>query len=277
MRRFLPMLTIALAIVVSPSTVMADDAKEKKELPPKRSPAAWFETLDADNDGKLTVEELPEARRERLERLLVRADSDGDGVVTSEEFVAAMKDRPDRRRPPRGERPEWGDRGPDGPPRDKKMGPPDLEKLFERFDADGDEQLSVEEFTKGMKRLGEKMRREGPSPAMAWRHDDPRRRHPGPHARPPRPSKEMIEKMRQRGKEMFDRADADGDGKLSREEASERLKEHFDKIDADGDGQLTPEELEASWKSRVKSWADRPAKDKKDEKDSPVETSSAKE
>lgn len=43
--------------------------------------------------------------------------------------------------------------------------------------------------------------------------------------------------------ERFQQADANHDGKLSREEAFGPLKEQFDRFDADHDGQLTLEEV----------------------------------
>ena len=38
--------------------------------------------------------------------------------------------------------------------------------------------------------------------------------------------------------------DANGDGKLSKDEAPERMKENFDRIDSNNDGQLDQEELQ---------------------------------
>ena len=64
---------------------------------------------------------------------------------------------------------------------------------------------------------------------------------------------EMIEKFKEHAKAMFEKADANKDGKLSQEEAPERLKQNFSKIDGDGDGQLTPEELKKAWQERVKA------------------------
>ena len=44
---------------------------------------------------------------------------------------------------------------------------------------------------------------------------------------------------------MIKRADTDGDGKISMEEAPPHLKKHFAKIDTNGDGFLERSEIEA--------------------------------
>ena len=109
MRKLLPILTIALAIVVLPSIAMAEEAKkEKKEGPPRRDPAQLFQRLDANHDGQLTLDEVPEPMKERFTHILARADKDGDKKVTLEEFVEAAKQRPDG--PPDAGRRERGDR-----------------------------------------------------------------------------------------------------------------------------------------------------------------------
>jgi len=47
------------------------------------NPAAMFDQLDADGDGKVAGDELPEPMRDRM---LQRFDRDGDGVITREEM-----------------------------------------------------------------------------------------------------------------------------------------------------------------------------------------------
>jgi len=57
-----------------------------------------------------------------------------------------------------------------------------------------------------------------------------------------------------RGRERFKKADANADGRISREEAQKgmpQLARDFDRIDANKDGMVTPEELEAVRKARA--------------------------
>jgi Ca2+-binding EF-hand superfamily protein len=62
--------------------------------------------------------------------------------------------------------------------------------------------------------------------------------------------------MQARGQERFKRADANGDGRLTREEARNGIPmvaRHFDQIDANKDGVVTMEELQAARKARGES------------------------
>jgi hypothetical protein len=69
-----------------------------------------------------------------------------------------------------------------------------------------------------------------------------------------RANPEQCRKERQaRVAERFKKADADGNGALSRAEAEKgmpRLARHFDSIDADRDGQITVDEIMAARKAR---------------------------
>ena len=70
-------------------------------------PIELFETQDADEDGKLVGDEIPDHMRERLEFV----DTDGNGEVSREE-IEAMSER--FRRGPPGGGPGGGRRGPPG-------------------------------------------------------------------------------------------------------------------------------------------------------------------
>ena len=55
---------------------------------PAFGPEEMFERLDADRDGKVTQNEVPEAEQGFIERF----DRDGSGVVTRDEIVEAVKE-----------------------------------------------------------------------------------------------------------------------------------------------------------------------------------------
>lgn len=63
------------------------DKRELARLPRAGQPnAAFFGRLDRDGDGRLSKEEVPEALRERFDRL----DANSDGVVSAQEWEMAM-------------------------------------------------------------------------------------------------------------------------------------------------------------------------------------------
>ncbi len=78
-----------------------------------------FDDRDANDDGKLSGDEIPEQMAARLERI----DSDGDGNVSRKEFEAMMRARGGQGRPDAGRRD--GDRG--GEPGGEKPRRPDAE------------------------------------------------------------------------------------------------------------------------------------------------------
>ncbi len=66
----------------------------------------------------------------------------------------------------------------------------------------------------------------------------------------------------QPGRELFDRWDRNGDGKLTRDELPERLRPNFDRVDADGDGVISRQEHLAVMKRRQSGAKQRPAQPK---------------
>lgn len=279
MFRTLPLLSAALAILLLPWTVSAED---KKDGPPRRGPAAMFDKLDENDDGAISKDEISEKAPDRLKEILKKSDADGDGKVTRKEFRAATKERmeamkkrveqmrkdgPARRKPsaarrgrhpgPRkgdfkGRRPGRSSMQPPGPPRVPSM--PKAEEIFKKFDKNGDGQLSKEEFVAGAKKIQERMKhmlhhRRPPHHARRAYRGAP---HCGRHAcgptakRKPSKGKAIAKKIIGRIKE----ADKDGDGKISKEEAPDRLKKHFDKVDKNDDGYVDKAEVRGMLRHR---------------------------
>ncbi|HEX3658855.1 MAG TPA: EF-hand domain-containing protein [Pirellulales bacterium] len=183
---------------------------------------AIFEQLDANGDGKLVIEEVPEERRPRFAILIERADADGDKSLTLVEFTEGMAMM-------RGE----GKPGQPGtPPPPPPPGPGDA--IFKALDSNSDGKLSKDEIQAAPKSLekldrdgdGEITRRElgGPRPYQSASRPDGA---PGEGAMP-----------------FFRRMDTNNDGKLSKDEVGERLRENFDRVDTDGDGYIQPEEMQ---------------------------------
>src|SRR5580692_4881462 len=121
MRTYWPRCVLwAVALVAVPSALLADDppAGEDRE--------ALFKKLDANGDGQLTSDEIPEEQQRLFKRMLRTSDKDGDGKLSHEEFLAATKEQ-DRPAAPEGA---------GGAP-----SPEQLEAIFKSRDANNDGKL----------------------------------------------------------------------------------------------------------------------------------------
>jgi Ca2+-binding EF-hand superfamily protein len=110
-------------------------------------------SLDANKDGKLSKDEIPE----RMQGLLTRADADGDGIVTKDELTrmterqTAVSNRGSASEPGRG---PGGPAGRGGPP---GFGPANPQAFVDRaleFDADQDGKLNKEELARLAEQMG---------------------------------------------------------------------------------------------------------------------------
>lgn len=230
---------------------------------PRFDPERFFERFDEDGNGTLSEAEAPE----RLKARFAEVDDNGDGEISLEEFKA---NRPPR---PQGPPPADGAGGP--PPRDGEGGPPPrgggrqfAERVFERHDAnedgllskdevpeqfqegfekvleigdsDGDGAVTLDEYTEAMGELFRQRRAAGEdSPGDARPPRRPRGDGPpegGPPPGPPNPEQIM--------QHLLDRADTDGDGQISREEALAKAGERFDRVDTNKDGMIDEAELQ---------------------------------
>ncbi len=175
--------------------------------------AACAVTASGGPDERFPID-LDALRAEAAERFSA-ADVDGDNLISADEFANVdprqlMDDRRLRERGPAADT-----------PRRAKAKAAKRDGDFSVADADGDGQLSQEEY-RGL-------------PA-AVRADRERQR---------------AEAQRERRAGEFAAADADGDGRLSQEEfhaapaarRAERQRRLFTRLDADGDGKLTASEI----------------------------------
>jgi len=187
------------------------------------NPEDIFQRLDANGDGKIERDELPEQVRQALERFFEQADANRDKSLTLEEF---QKGHEYARRiagvaPPGGNGPNAGPGA----------------TLLKALDGNGDGTLSSEELAAATASL-RKLDRDGdgqltPRELMAA----------GGLGASPQPGAGRpgmgVDQLLARWKGF----DKDGDGKLSADELPPALKGRFDRVDANGDGAADETEL----------------------------------
>lgn len=185
-------------------------------------PAALFEQLDADKDGKLTKEEVGQDRARFFDRMVRIGDKNEDGALTKEEFSAGSQpaERPAQPGDDNDRRTQFRARF--------------IESIFKRSDSNGDGKLTLDEVPEQYKdivratfnQLGKKL--DGALTLDEFQRGFPARQRPAVGREPSVRAVRVL--------------DTNGDGKLSKEELSKAV-EQFDKLDRDGDGQLDGEEL----------------------------------
>ncbi len=120
---------------------------------------------------------------------------------------------------------------------------------FKAMDANSDGSISRAEFDAqhgAGHRESIAMGEPNPGAKSEDEHKGGHMRHGGGH----RPGMAMM----MHGGRMFERADADKDGRVSLAEALARPMEHFDKVDANKDGTISPEERKAAHEKMRAEW-----------------------
>ena len=178
-----------------------------------RDPKQILKYLDANGDGKLTPNEVPEERRENFTKLFARFDKDDDKALNEEEFTAAIRFVQQMR----------GDLKPDAPAKPAESAPASSTPSSSapststpNADAPKTDSLS--------------------KPATPASPEDRKA------ARLKRLNGAGIDPARMTQRLM--RMDKDQDGKVSREEFSGR-PQMFERIDANHDGYLEAAEIQA--------------------------------
>lgn len=117
-------LTAAFALMALIATSFTDPA-QAREGRYGQGPAAMFDRVDANGDGRVTRDELDAARSDRFERM----DANGDGLLTEAELRAFGEERAERR----------------------------AARMLDRMDEDGDGAVSSAEFAALSERRAERM------------------------------------------------------------------------------------------------------------------------
>lgn len=214
------------------------------------NPAETFKKLDANNDGKLTRDELPESARPQFDKLLERAGKGQDGALSHDEFVKfGGQDRGEAQ----ARKPEGAPDGEKRPPREggrreegRPDGLPSPEDLFKRWDTNNDGKVTLDEVPDRGRPLVERiLERAGKGRDGALTLDDIKKFPPAPPPGGPDGPRRPDGGPRGEGPGgggLFRKIDANGDGRLSKDELS-KASEHFDELDLNKDGQLDPREI----------------------------------
>ncbi|SIT85062.1 EF-hand domain-containing protein [Pontibaca methylaminivorans] len=150
--------TILGSLLVAATALGAGSLAAQDAEADKPSGQSWmsFESLDADGDGTVTLEEFQQRRNAMFESM----DSDGDGKLSVEEIEAEAVKRARERAEAMVER---FDKDGDGFLGAEEMpGPRDGgERMFKWLDQDGDGVITEEEFNQAREKMRERMDKRG--------------------------------------------------------------------------------------------------------------------
>ncbi|WP_254507477.1 hypothetical protein [Anatilimnocola floriformis] len=219
-----------------------------------------FDRLDANKDGVVTADEVPDDKQSLFERLVRTGDANGDKKLSKEEFIAGLKKTSTAAEGAPAARP-------DGPPAGG-LGNISAKDIFNRLDKDGNGKIEKDEIPERMKEnmgrvdsnsdgavdLAEFEKVAQFFAGMAGRRPDaaPAGAPEGRPAGGPPPMGPILRAL-----------DTDGDGELSASEIADAAKS-LAKLDRNGDGKLTRDEIgpPPSAAGRPDRPADRPASER---------------
>lgn len=219
-----PLMALFLTLFL-PSSARSD---EPAKPPADRS--GLFKQIDANGDGQIVSDEVPQDRRQMFERLLRRGDANSDGKLSLEEFTKALTDE-------RPQAPPGGQAG-DGGERFRQFLEADPDEIFKRFDKNGNRKIEFTELPdQGEGRMSQFLATYDADRDKAFTPDEFRKGHEMLRAQVGIPQPTMPGGL-------LKVLDTDGDGTLSNEEI-DAAPASLRKLDRDNDGAISPRELQA--------------------------------
>lgn len=196
-----------------------------------------FEAFDTNGDGVITQAEMDAVGVAKFAEM----DTNGDGFLDADEMNGQMMARGEGRKGWMRGHGQMGAKGSKGMHGDSEMMQAQqgermdlaIKHMLERADTDGDGKLDADEM-KAQMMAGGMGRGHGQMGAK------------GMHGNPEMMQAQHGDRMGMAIETMLQRADADGDGKLSIEEIhSPKAGQMFERFDTDGNGEVSQEEWDA--------------------------------
>ncbi len=185
-------------------------------------PSAMFERLDRNGDGWVTEDEVPRERQRFFDLMMQRGDQNQDGKLTREEFTASLNDR--------------GGFSQFGESRPMRGGRFNAERIFERFDSNGDGEITPDEIPQRVQRMMQLDRNgDGVLTREELSQGPPGGFGGGPGMAPGDPGA--------RAERMFERFDTNSDGTVTKDELPDGMQQFMERFDRDGDGVVTEDEI----------------------------------
>ncbi|QDT42916.1 transaldolase/EF-hand domain-containing protein [Gimesia alba] len=241
----------------------------------------FFNMLDTNQDGKLTLDEAPERGKRILKSILEKSGKGEDAELTKEEFQKGLAAfRPDRRRPGRKDdkemkRPEMqkdterrADRSSGRSPKRREL-PEEAQQFFERLDTNKDGKLTLEEAPiRGKLFVRQLLDKSGKGADDELTKEEFKNEFTSFRPDQRRPSREKDNEMkrpqmrdqaknqpsdstrRRPGSNFFRTVDLDNDGKLSKYELN-HIDRVFDRLDRNRNGYLELDEVVGQRRGRI--------------------------